>query len=414
MSGFVKHAMTVKNASLDNIGVVMTGFSPERVPALSTLAQEFAIFDAYHASLPGPTTPNRVFFNSGASDGVVDDNDLIIAVGFKGKTMFDFFEEHGITWKTYFEDISDLWYMDNLRNVSSIDHFHDWDTFKKDAADGNLANYTWLSPRFYPDFGHQARDQHPDHDVVEGERAIAEVYEALRNGKKWDRTALLITYDEHGGIYDHVSPPDPVPNPDGINAWDSKYPFNFTRGGLRVCSVLVSPWVKKGLVVHGPNVSSPLERISNEIDEPTAEPPVYEHTSMFKTLRNIFGFPNEPLTKRQAWAAPYDWVLATEEQPRTDCPTSIPVPAAHTEERFKAVHAEMRKKRPNGLQRGFYRMVESLHGRDGSDEGRFQTQEEMGEYVKAEHAKYLARGKARMSVAADPVGHRRHVKNGKH
>lgn len=394
MNGFVAELLSgVPGATEANAGEVMNGFSPERVPAISTLAEEFAVFDSYYASLPGPTTPNRVFFNAGSSDGVVSDNNFIIALGYKGKTMFDIVEENGLTWKAYFEDISDLLYLQNLRNLSALAHYDVWDGFKSDAANGTLPHYSWISPRFYSDFGHHPRDQHPDHDVVEGERAIAEVYQALRNGKNWNRTALFITYDEHGGIYDHVSPPDPVPNPDGINAWDIDYPFNFTRAGLRVCSLLVSPWVKKGTVVHGPNMSSPLERISNFIDEPTAEPSAYEHTSIFKTLRNLWGLPNAPLSKRQAWAAPYDWVLGTQDAPRTDCPTSVPVPPVHSEKRFKMIHNIIRKKRPNGLQRGFYRMIESLYGRDGSDEGRFTTQEAMGEYVQEMQRQFLSKAR---------------------
>ena len=99
-----------------------------------------------------------------------------------------------------------------------------------------------------------ASDQHPDHHVLEGERFIATVYNAIRqNPALWASTALLITYDEHGGIYDHVPPP--ACTPDGFVAQpkDTKTdrPFLFDRLGVRVPAILVSPWVAKGTVVDG-------------------------------------------------------------------------------------------------------------------------------------------------------------------
>lgn len=87
-------------------------------------------------------------------------------------------------------------------------------------------------------------DQHPDHSVREGERLMKNVYEALRKSPKWNETLFIITYDEHGGFYDHVSPPqEGVPSPDGK---DNIYGFDFKRLGLRVPTILISPWIEKG------------------------------------------------------------------------------------------------------------------------------------------------------------------------
>jgi phospholipase C len=367
MDGFVKRAALLNEGPLDT---VMQGFSPERVPAISTLAREFALFDKYFVSFPGETIMNRLFFNMGSSAGFTFGNDTQVAIGYPGRTMYDLFDTYNITWRAYYEDISDLLYMQNVRNISNLlENFKEYTTFQQDVADGNLPQYTWVSPRFYPDEGRQARDQHPDHDVVEGERILAEVYSAVRNSPKWNRTALLVTYDEHGGFYDHVSPPWGVPNPmPGTNSSDDPaHPFNFTRLGLRVCTILVSPLVQKGTVVHEPQSAA------------------YEATSMFPTLRNLFGFPDEPLTPRQAWAAPYDWLLRSGQPPRTDCPVTLPVPAEHSEERYQSVLKEMQKKKPNGLQQEMYRMVEGLHGRDGSGIERFPTQVALGKHVTEQH-----------------------------
>jgi phospholipase C len=102
-----------------------------------------------------------------------------------------------------------------------------------------------------------ASDQHPDHDVREGERFIASIYNAIRtNPNLWTKTALLITYDEHGGTYDHVSPPACVADePHVAQASDTGtgQPFHFDRLGVRVPAILVSPWVEKGAVVSGRN-----------------------------------------------------------------------------------------------------------------------------------------------------------------
>ena len=99
-----------------------------------------------------------------------------------------------------------------------------------------------------------ASDQHPDHHVREGERFIAAVYNKIRrNPVLWQKTAILLVYDEHGGIYDHVPPPAVIP--DGFVAQPAATgtgeEFHFDRLGVRVPSILISPWIPKGTVVNG-------------------------------------------------------------------------------------------------------------------------------------------------------------------
>jgi phospholipase C len=114
--------------------------------------------------------------------------------------------------------------------------------------------------------------------VTLGEQLIARVYNALRAGPKWDSTLLIITYDEHGGCYDHVpppaaTPPSPVPT----------QPFNFDRFGVRVPAVLVSPYIAPGTILR-----------------PRGKTP-FDHTSISRTLRERFGIA-EPLSEREAVA----------------------------------------------------------------------------------------------------------------
>ena len=124
------------------------------------------------------------------------------------------------------------------------------------------------------------------------------VYEALRNGPLWEETLLLITYDEHGGFYDHVPPPQRgVPSPDGIC---TKEGFNYERLGVRIPTLAVSPWIQRNTLVHdAPAAQKP--------DESTSE---YELSSIPATLRKIFPQLGGPLNRRDAWAATFEHVWA--------------------------------------------------------------------------------------------------------
>lgn len=146
-----------------------------------------------------------------------------------------------------------------------------------------------------------------------GEQVIKEVYEAVRASPIWNETVFMITYDEHGGFFDHVPPPENVPNPDGKNSTDD--PFDFSRLGVRIPTVAASPWIRKGTVVHAPEDSSEGQ---------------YDHTSIISTVvHKLFkaeeGYPDpEYLTERDAWSKTFEFIFETEESPRTDCPTELP------------------------------------------------------------------------------------------
>lgn len=94
---------------------------------------------------------------------------------------------------------------------------------------GDMPAFSWLEPNYFEAPNIPASDQHPDHDVSIGDQLIKDVYDAVRASPLWEKTALIITYDEHGGFFDHVPPPMNVPNPDGMNSTDD--PFDFTRLG---------------------------------------------------------------------------------------------------------------------------------------------------------------------------------------
>jgi phospholipase C len=134
--------------------------------------------------------------------------------------------------------------------------FGTFDQFVSDCADGTLPDYSFIEPNYNDHDGDAgevlASDQHPDHHVQEGERFIARVYNAIRKNRAlWETTALLVVYDEHGGIYDHVPPPPCLA--DGFVAQPKDtgtgMPFYFDRLGVRVPAILVSPWIPRGTVI---------------------------------------------------------------------------------------------------------------------------------------------------------------------
>lgn len=129
--------------------------------------------------------------------------------------------------------------------------------------------------------------QHPDALISEGERLIKSIYEALRKSDLWDSLAFLITYDEHGGFYDHVAPPQTgIPSPDGVPARNG---FTYDRLGIRVPTLLISPWVAKSKVVH----------------EPKRGGPHFDATAVIATSNKIFGI-KEHMHQRDAWVGTFE------------------------------------------------------------------------------------------------------------
>ncbi|KAL6964877.1 Non-specific phospholipase C4, partial [Sarracenia purpurea var. burkii] len=199
----------------------------------------------------------------------------------------------------------------NLRKLKYIKNFHQFDLhFKTHCKEGKLPNYVVVEQRFFDLKILPGNDDHPSHDVYEGQKFVKEVYEALRSSPQWNEMLFVIIYDEHGGFYDHVpTPVAGVPSPDGLTG-PEPYKFQFDRLGVRVPAILISPWIERGIVLHGP--SGPY---------PSSE---FEHSSIPATVKKIFNL-KEFLTKRDAWAGTFEGVLSRS-SPRTDCPVTLPEP----------------------------------------------------------------------------------------
>lgn len=311
MNGFVEWEL--KNPEYCG---VMQMFTPDRVPIISTLAEEFAVFDKFYASVPGPTWPNRMFCVTGTSLGCSETGtwyDNVTYKPFPQPTIFDNLIAAGLTWRNYYDDAPwEPLILQRLQTDAAKQNIKTMDAFFEDAARGTLPSFSWINPRAAVNVTTRtgSNDQHPDHDVRLGESLMKQVYEALRAGKGWNDTLFIITYDEHGGFYDHVPTPLYGPAPDNYSSYPDKN-FSFARLGLRIPTVMISPRIPRGTVVSDP---------------PAAQAPTnsskYELTSIIATMKKIFNLPNF-LTKRDAWAATFEDVLSLD-VPRGDCPLVLP------------------------------------------------------------------------------------------
>ncbi|KAL2934396.1 Non-specific phospholipase C6, partial [Bienertia sinuspersici] len=243
MKGFIEQALSMSGNVSE---AVMRGFKPQNVPVFAALVKEFAIFDRWFSSIPGPTQPNRLFVYSGTSHGAVSHVKKQLALGYPQKTIFDSLHENDLDFGVYYQSIPSTLFYRNMRKLKYVLKFHFYDTFKKHANDGKLPSLSVIEPRYFDVKGTPANDDHPSHDVANGQKLVKEVYETLRASPQWNSSLLLITYDEHGGFYDHVQTPYiNVPSPDG-NTGPAPTFFKFDRLGVRVPTIMVSPWINKG------------------------------------------------------------------------------------------------------------------------------------------------------------------------
>jgi phospholipase C len=255
MEGFIRSYFNQRR-DVKHSQKIMYYFPKEKLPVLTTLALEFAVFNRWFASIPGPTVCNRAFAHYGTSFGRVDMNLLYVNEPFKSiySRLIGASPKH--TSKLYYYDVasSTLEIVNLLQNQPEL--FGTFDQFMSDCSRGQLPDYSFIEPNYTDhdtDTGEAiASDQHPDHNVQAGELFIAQVYMAIkRNPALWASTAMLIAYDEHGGIYDHVVPPACPPDQftASANNTGTGREFKFDRLGVRVPAVLISPWIPKGTVV---------------------------------------------------------------------------------------------------------------------------------------------------------------------
>ncbi len=227
------------------------------LPVTYALSDAYTTCDAWFCSLLGQTWPNRYYLHAADSAGVTSN-----VPAFPGPpTIQDLCDDHGISNNNYYDGVAawkwGAYPITGFSGTDSIDEFFD------KLENGGLEQVVILDPDYL------TNDDHPAHNVTLGQILIGTIYQALADSQYWDNTLLIITYDEHGGFFDHVPPPTTV---------DDNGP-EFAQMGFRVPTLVIGPHVRQGFVNHD----------------------VFEHSSFAATVARRFGLPS--LNSRMAAAA---------------------------------------------------------------------------------------------------------------
>ena len=297
---------------------VMHCFGSDQLPVLNQLAREFAVCDQWFSSMPGPTEPNRLFAMAASSGGLDDSPTLesaqiAVATGFDGYefengNIFDLLDANCVSWRVFAGDAFPFSFILKGANVNRLlGRFRGFDDFVSEINEPDFGDrFVFIEPKygehtfdlFGPNDFSCGSSMHPLDDVTRGEQLIKTVYEGIRNSPHWESSMLIITFDEHGGFYDHVQPGTAVPPGDIQTAAYNQNGFKFDQLGVRVPALVISPYTPAGVVDHT----------------------VYDHTSMLATAERLFGM--DSLTDRDAAANDLLHLLPLT-VPRTDAPTTL-------------------------------------------------------------------------------------------
>lgn len=265
------------------------------LPFYYWLASTFSIADHYHASVPGPTYPNRMFLYAATSFGYTS-NSFPSA----DKLLVDYLEERKIDWKVYSDGTPGMAvFVDKYFGYK--EHFLKLEDYFADAEAGTLPSFAFIDPGLGIS-AYDKNDEHPPAMAPIGQKLAATVIDALTKSPNWSRSALFFTYDEHGGLYDHVPPPSACPPDDIAPKLAADDPVGgFDRLGIRVPMMVISPYAKKHFVAHR----------------------TYDHTSIVRFVESRFVLP--ALTNRDANAeAP--WEMFDFDDPPFATPPAITIP----------------------------------------------------------------------------------------
>lgn len=308
MTGFVssnegRHELPAHGAPELRAGKrALTYYGPEELPFMYWAAREFTLSDRYFSAILGPTWPNRMYLYAASSFGQTG-NAFPESVP---ATLFENLETRGVSWKVYASGSPGFGvFLETFLRFRKTNVF-DGEDFFRDVEAGTLPEVTFLDP-FLGDEGFDRNDEHPPAVMQVGQAFLARVVKTLGASPYWPHVALFITYDEHGGFYDHVPPPTACPPDDRaplLQPGDA--PGGFDRYGVRVPFVVVSPFAKRGHVSHR----------------------VMSHTSITRFIEARFTLP--ALSARDANAeAPWDaFDFTTPPHPEPPQVPEVPVDAA--------------------------------------------------------------------------------------
>ncbi|HEY0660113.1 MAG TPA: alkaline phosphatase family protein [Lysobacter sp.] len=273
MSGFLTDYLTQYNGT--SAEQIMQSYSTSQVPIISTLAQSFAVSDAWYASVPTQTWPNRGFVQTGSSDGHTNNDDYL---PWDITTIFDVFTSQNLSWMVYndgtLQSLTKTMfltkYFGNETNFSGISEFQAACAQPASApANQKLPTFSFVEPNF----GVMGNDEsyHPPHDIRPGEQFLATIYNAIAGSPYRDNILFIVLFDEHGGTYDHVPPPGGAQPPQPCPVATDGSGFTFDRFGVRIPAIVISSWVTPGTVFR------------SDTDVPL------DHTSVLATLRDWLG-----------------------------------------------------------------------------------------------------------------------------
>ncbi|KAL2008005.1 hypothetical protein VTN00DRAFT_7987 [Thermoascus crustaceus] len=313
MNGFITEQMlTYHTDDVNRAAEAINYFTPNHIPAFNALAENFVLFDRWFCAVPGPTNPNRAYLTSGTSHGHGRNDAAFDVSGLPQRSIFQQLSERNITWINYSNTTGFLpdamFYEWTAKSGKALTNVKPINQFYEDAKAGKLPRFTYINPECC-----SYTSYHPPSPISMGEGFIKSVYEALRNGPQWNETLFILTFDEHGGFADHVPTPVNVPAGDDLtyteNAPDGKpMTFDFKRLGPRVPTLLISPWVGKGVVQNAP---------AGQAGE-------FTHTSIPAFLAKLWDL--DLLTPRVAWSATFENLITG--TLRTDTPKTLPEPVA--------------------------------------------------------------------------------------
>jgi len=332
MDGFLKDYCEELGRGADErlCSLILDMFTPADLPVLSSLARTYAVSDAWFSSVPTQTNANRAFSLCGTSLGAVNNgcfplnvlNDIFEVDSFDTPTVWSSLDASGVSWGVYFNDYYPpvgtpylypytwLAFPQLQALPDAYTKFKQMPQFFEDASAGTLPAFTYIEPGWGGEILKRHRyvdgnDYHPPIDVGHSERMLRLIYEALRaNPHAWQRTLLVIVFDEHGGTYDHVAPPATTPpwgdDPDPVLPIPRQFGFNFDRLGVRVPCILASPWIEAQTVVR------------SNTDVP------FDHTSIPASLLDWQGIDRESVLGARVAAAPSFWHVLNRKSPRVD------------------------------------------------------------------------------------------------
>jgi phospholipase C len=311
MDGFVR-----SSAAIEPMGY----YPPEVLPFAYSLAETFTLTNRWFCSAPAPTYPNRRFLLAGTALGltVTDPLKLLDAPPPNG-TIFDHLSSHNISWANYSTELPMTLVFPSIL-AKHLGHHHGIEKFMHDCQAGSLPAVSFVDPALgklrsvanalptllkdalgllgvrLQDLPHGETEEDPD-DMYYGELWAHKTIEAVLRSPAWPRTLLIYTYDEHGGYYDHVTPPAaPIPDSFAPKLSAGDPPGDFGSYGPRVPAIVVSPYSKQA-------------GVSNLL---------YDHTSVLATIEHKWNLP--ALTARDANANTVMDCLDTSQPPRLDPP----------------------------------------------------------------------------------------------